>query len=1173
MIFQFVNINAQELNEKLRQYLLENRMSIFKAGSIPTNRDINEMAVSSQYISPTTGWKHSYYNQTYKDIWVYNRLLNIASQGDSVILHYDNQFVPSIDKLGIDERANITPDQALSRACKHIELSAENAELVNTRVNTYAKIVEATFTDLTISPRNIVVTLFWLANESNTSAKLVWNVNIEVPKTNNWWNIRIDANSGEFIEKNNWVVHCDFGAPNLQNNQKNNTVPKNFVEMKSANTNLIANSYTVFDIPLEAPTFGSRTVVSDPYTRFLPFGSGPGLTNGWHEDGTTSYTYTRGNNVLAQDDTANNNETTPGNRPTSAILEFDFPYTQATGTAAANQNAAITNLFYWNNLLHDVLKKYGFDEPSGNFQAYNMGLGGAGNDFVYADAQDGGGTNNANFSTPVDGTNGRMQMYLWSNTTTSPAYQPDGDFDNGIISHEYGHGWSTRLTGGPANSSCLGNTEQMGEGWSDYLALMLTTNWSSLTPTLASANIPRGIGTYALGQATTGAGIRPYRYSYDMVNINSAVTYAGVANSTTFSAPHGIGSIWCTILWDMTWEIIMQDNQLVNDVTDNSVYIGNTAALKLVLEGLRLQKCSPSFVDGRDAILKADELLFNKKYKCSIWKAFARRGVGASASTGTSSADRVVTANYAMPTGVKLEKTVSVAKAPEASVYTYTVKATCDCSPSTVTISDVLPSSVDYIANSASNGGTFASSTVTWANQVFVALEEKTYTYNAEVKIGTFSAPVTAINDNFDGSTPVGGWTTGNTGTSTNTVFFVNSTTYANSGVTSKYGLNKTTTSDFNLTNGSFITLSGPTILSFWHRFNTEVDWDGGVVEYALNGGTTWADLEPYIIQNKYNGIIGATNPDRNGFVGNSNGWIQTLIDLSAFCGNTIKIRFRLINDSSADCGTAPCGWFIDDVSMIVPKGVKTTTNTTSGTGTSNCLEVIKSLPPKLNARVYLCAVDSTTLMMPNKLKNLANFPISDPYIGVFTHVNQTTIDSTTNIVLQNSTGNDEIIDWVFIELRDGTSSPLNVLYTRAALLQKDGDIVDMDGVSPILFSNAVAGNYYITVRHRNHLGFRTIGKITLKNSTTNLFNFTNNSISVNGTNGLRKAASNVYTMIPGDINTDGTINATDLSIWEAQNGVYDDYAKKADLNFDGEVNTNDYLLLKTNVGKFQQID
>ena len=80
--------------------------------------------------------------------------------------------------------------------------------------------------------------------------------------------------------------------------------------------------------------------------------------------------------------------------------------------------------------------------------------------------------------------------------------QLDGDLDNGIVVHEYGHGVSTRLTGGPANSSCLNNAEQGGEGWSDYLALMMTTDWT--TAQLTDGPNARPMGTYVLGQARHG---------------------------------------------------------------------------------------------------------------------------------------------------------------------------------------------------------------------------------------------------------------------------------------------------------------------------------------------------------------------------------------------------------------------------------------------------------------------------------------------------------------------------------------------------------------------------------------------------------------------------------------------------------------------------------------------
>jgi len=90
-------------------------------------------------------------------------------------------------------------------------------------------------------------------------------------------------------------------------------------------------------------------------------------------------------------------------------------------TTTTNQAVAVQNLFFHNNRIHDILYSHGFTEAAGNFQDDNFGLGGTGGDAVLAEAQDGSGTDNANFSTPRDGRNGRMQMYLW--TGNGPTHQ------------------------------------------------------------------------------------------------------------------------------------------------------------------------------------------------------------------------------------------------------------------------------------------------------------------------------------------------------------------------------------------------------------------------------------------------------------------------------------------------------------------------------------------------------------------------------------------------------------------------------------------------------------------------------------------------------------------------------------------------------------------------------
>jgi hypothetical protein len=211
---------------------------------------------------------------------------------------------------------------------------------------------------------------------------------------------------------------------------------------------------------------------------------------------------------------------------------------------------------------------------------------------------------------------------LFDSSAFNTARIYDSDLDNGVITHEYGHGVSNRLTGGPNNSNCLTNQEQSGEGWSDFFALAFTTReWHN------GATISRGIGTFVVDEDTIGLGIRPYRYSRSMtvnpVNYNSV---------KTLSIPHGVGFVFCSMLYDIFWDMV--------DVYgfDPDIYEGkggNNKTIQLVIDGLKLQPCNPGFVDSRDAILKADSINNGGVNKDLLWKAFARRGLGYSAAQGS----------------------------------------------------------------------------------------------------------------------------------------------------------------------------------------------------------------------------------------------------------------------------------------------------------------------------------------------------------------------------------------------------------------------------------------------------------------------------------------------------------------------------------------------------------
>lgn len=367
--------------------------------------------------------------------------------------------------------------------------------------------------------------------------------------------------------------------------------------------------YLVYDIPVLDPLDGSRVRGRAVDRDLSPLG--------WHDQGNgNSFTDTRGNNVFSQENWNGDANWANNYRPSGGSqLSFNYPvdFAQQPRTYA---DAAIANLHFWNNIIHDIFQKHGFDEASGNFQENNFERGGRDRDAVQANAQDGAGFNNANFATPIDGSRPRMRMYLWN------GFNPmrDGDLDSAIIVHEYGHGISQRLTGGPLNVGCLGAGQAggMGEGWGDWWGIMFqqraTTTRDQVFP----------MGLYAAGR-----GIRYFPYSAQFER--NPQTYGflnGGRQEGSYVGVHAIGSVWCTILFTVYFDMRDRfgfDPDWYYGTSGNNIFFQN------VLDGLKLQPCTPNFIQARDAIMQADLLNFQGNHQCTMWWGFARRGLGVSA--------------------------------------------------------------------------------------------------------------------------------------------------------------------------------------------------------------------------------------------------------------------------------------------------------------------------------------------------------------------------------------------------------------------------------------------------------------------------------------------------------------------------------------------------------------
>ena len=907
-----------------------------------SEKDLSEVQISSSYIVQGSDIRMVYLQQTYKKIPVYNQMQVLAFKKNKLVSEAGERIL-SIDQFvnNITATPKILPEEATAAALLHQRIIPKKKIVQVKKIGSISF-----FGDLGVSSIEVNAQLIWLPINSK-QVKLTWQIEIAPLKTSDHLLIRVDAETNKVLDKNNYTVYEQFNElKKIDADAPTNTIEQNHSLLNSNNSPSIVSdaTYRVIPFPAESPshTGGSNALVTSPWL----LAPGNATSYQWHYNGTTYTNSTKGNNVWAQEDRDNNNTTfgvmSVSSTPEPSLTINNTPNYTLAPTDTNNQKFAITNLFYWNNITHDLLYQYGFNEAAGNFQANNQGRGGLGNDYVVADAQDAGGTNNANFSTPNDGSAPRMQMYIFNYTTPNR----DGDLDNGVIAHEYGHGLSNRLTGGPANSSCLSNAEQGGEGWSDYIALMTTTNWA--TATVNDGSLAKPIGTYVLGQSPTGTGIRTYPYSTNMT-INPW-TYAMMTGSG--GQVHKIGEIWCAVLWDMTWNLIAIDGINTN-IFNASGTGGNSAALKLVVEGMRLQPCSPGYIDARNAILKADSLFFNGKYKCAIWKAFARRGMGAFASQGSSASTTDQVADFTDNDGVTFSLTQNVSQQYEGEnvTYNHTVIVGSCSGISNYTLRDTLPTNVTYIS-----GGSYDSvkRIVSYAINLSAGTTQ-TYSYTVKINSGTYYPTNNYIDESVPSTTISSTWTN----TSSTTTTWTTSTAQKTSAPNSLFTANLTSVSDQKLETTNSITLPAkPLTLSFQGYINAESGWDGGVVEISTNNGVSWTDLGSAITTGKYNGNLGSsTNPlsGKAAFTGNSAGFVKTVINLSAYSGQTVKFRFRFGSDASV----AATGWYLDDILLKDIAQVKIKSNlynsnnavTASTDTTTTILQALACIPGSISSQ------------------------------------------------------------------------------------------------------------------------------------------------------------------------------------------------------------------------------
>jgi hypothetical protein len=306
------------------------------------------------------------------------------------------------------------------------------------------------------------------------------------------------------------------------------------------------------------------------------------------------------------------------------------------GSWRKNKNEETTNGFYFASNFHDYLAKppISFTPAAGNFTRNGHDpvmlntLDGANCtstvDNPCVDGMpDGNHIDNANMSTPPDGISPTMQMYLFHATGASDAEDPfvptTGSLDASVEYHEYTHGLSNRLVIDANGNSTLNDIQAgaMGEAWSDYYAMDYLVSHGFLKDTKKAGELLEGkyvaanqhlIRTMAM-DCPVGADTRGCR-SGAIAGVHGGYVYGDFPNIIGIPEVHASGEIWSQTLWDLR-------NKLGHRITD-----------ALVTRAMTISAEDPDYLDMRNAILRADLVRDDGKYRNVIWKVFAHRGMG-----------------------------------------------------------------------------------------------------------------------------------------------------------------------------------------------------------------------------------------------------------------------------------------------------------------------------------------------------------------------------------------------------------------------------------------------------------------------------------------------------------------------------------------------------------------
>ncbi len=571
--------------EAIARGFLKNNDDLFQLGADGVDSGPNGLIVARRYRTEHNGVTHVTLGQRINSVEVFMADMSIHVARDGSVLAASGELIPNVARTANLTEPKLTAAEGLKIAAEDAEAEVRGPFML--RAQPAGRELRQTFDRSAGFGRDVESQLVYFPISSDSS-RLAWRFTLWMQSTPDVYLTLVDAENGAMLFRHNLTCYDENPLkPHGQVFTRDSPQP---------DSPHISNNPPVVDredVPFRPELFNDSVIfpVSDP-----------------HYDWWAGQP---GNSLISNNTDAHLDRDTTPNQPDMPRLaaadgNFSFPLDLTMEPTVENyQKAAQVNLFYWINRYHDILYSFGFNEAAGNFQTNNFTFGGRGNDAIQADAQDGSGTNNANFSSPPDGNPGRVQMFLFTRTTP----MRDGDFDQHVVLHELTHGTSNRLIG---NGSGLRGAQGggMGEGWSDYFGLVLLRK---------ETDDPNG--SYPVGGYVTNnfaQGIRRFPYSTSLAVF--PFTFKDISRSTEV---HNVGEIWCETLWEMRALLIKK----------YGFKEGQRQSLQLVVDGMKLTATSPTFVDARNGILLADRVNNNGGNQCLLWEAFAKRGLGFRAET------------------------------------------------------------------------------------------------------------------------------------------------------------------------------------------------------------------------------------------------------------------------------------------------------------------------------------------------------------------------------------------------------------------------------------------------------------------------------------------------------------------------------------------------------------